>query len=274
LIDRPQQTEKRTLDEQAGRRATTQELRNHLTTAPSPYLRGAASNASVGVGELLLMLRNRETPAPLLLEIGGNREWTRYYRVQRALALHPRTPPVLGRALVPHLYWNELLELSTAPHVNPVVRRLADRSLVERFEGLGLGERIALARRAGRGVIDRLCRSDETPILRVLLTNPRMIEGDVVKIAGSKMAPPDLLGHLVEHPRWGSRRDVRLTLVRNGRTPVPAALGIVCKLTLPDLRALGRDPRSPEIVRVAAERRLQRWEAERGARTERERKNG
>ena len=155
MNDRLEQAGRRKLDEDAGRLAPREQLRRHLTTAPPAFLRGAYRNSAVGVGELLLLLRNREVPAPLLLEIGNQRQWTRYYRVQRALALHPRTPPVLGRSLVGHLFWNELVELSTAPHVNPAVRRLADRSLVERFAGMGLGERTALARRAGRGVIDR-----------------------------------------------------------------------------------------------------------------------
>ena len=143
------------------------------------------------------------------------------------------------------------------------MRRLADRSLVQRCEGMGLGERTALARRAGRGVIDALCKSDETPVLRVLLTHPRLIESDAVKIAASAVAPPDLLSHLAQHPRWGTRRDVRLALVSNDRTPIRVALRIVRRLASPDLRGLSRQPRLPRIVRMAVLRRLQRRETSR-----------
>jgi hypothetical protein len=220
----------------------------------------------MGVGELLLLLRNREAPAPLLLEIGRDRDRTRYYRVQRALALHARTPAVLGRELVRRLFWKELVELSVAPHVNPTVRRLAEKRLEERYEGMALGERIALARRAGRGLIGFLCASDDGAMLRVLLTNPRLVEADAVRIASSAAAPGELLEHLAGHPRWGVRRDVRLALARNECTPIPVALRIVLRLGSPDLRTLSREPRLPEIVRVGARRELRDRELRRAAR--------
>jgi hypothetical protein len=251
------------LDERAGRGASREALRRHLSTAPPGYLRGAARNPAAGVGEVLLLLRNPEAPAPLLFEIGKDGRWTRYYRVQRALAMHPRTPPVLGRGLVRHLFWKELVELSVAPHANPVVRRLADRYLVDRLAGMGLGERVALARRAGRGLIGLLCGSDQVAVLRGLLGNPRMVEADAVRIASSAEAPRDFLAFLAEHPRWGRRRDVLRSLVRNERTPIPVALRIVWQLCVPDLRAVCDERDLPAIVRVGAQRRLRRSQSAR-----------
>jgi hypothetical protein len=246
----------RTLDEPAGRKAPIEALRRHLATAPPAYLQGAARNAALGVGELLLLLRNREAPAPLLQAIGRDRGWAGSYRVKRALALHPRTPLVLGRDLVRHLFWKELVELSVAPHVNPAVRRLAERYLKERLDAMALGERIALARRASRGLIGSLCGCDEEPVLRALLGNPCLVEADAVMVASSDEAPRALLAHLAEHPKWGMRRDVFLALARNERTPVPAALRILHRLGTRELRELCREPALPAIVRIGAERRL------------------
>jgi hypothetical protein len=248
----------RALDESAGRRAPVEELRRHVATAPPAYLRGAAQNAALGVGELLLLLRNRDAPAPLLQAIARNRTWAGSHRVKRAVALHPRTPAVLGRNLVRHLFWKELVEVSVAPHVNPAVRRLAERYLEEKLESMAVGERIALARRASRGLIGSLSRSGEEPVLRALLGNPFMVEADAVAVASSDEAPPALLAHLGEHPKWGMRRDVSLALARNGRTPIPAALRIVHRLGARELRELCREPGLPGIVRIGAERRLAR----------------
>ena len=140
--------------------------------------------------------------------------------------------------------------------LKPLVRRLADKHLERRLEGMELGQRVALARRSGRGLIPGLCRSREEPVLRSLLGNSLLVEADAVKVASSDVAPRPLLDHLSRHPRWGIRRDVRLALVCNKRTPVAAALHIVQRLSRWDLRRLCRQPGVPGIVRIAAERRL------------------
>jgi hypothetical protein len=171
--------------------------------------------------------------------------------------MHPRTPLTLGRDLVPRLFWRDLQEVSLAPHAQPVLRRAAERRLGDRVESMALGERIALARRAGRALIDTLCGSDEEPVLRALLGNPRMIEAEAVRIASSEAAPSALLGHLARHHRWGRRREIRLALARNARTPVAAALAILQDSATADLRRLCDDAALPRIVRVAAERELE-----------------
>ena len=51
-------------------------------------------------------------------------------------------------------------------------------------------------------------------------------------------------------------RDVRLALLRNAVTPIPAALKLVGKLETPDLQRLAGDARVRRIVRIGAERRL------------------
>jgi len=257
------------LDEKAGRSAGRTVLRRYLATSSPAFLTGAVDNSELGNGEMELLLLNRQAPAQLLQQVGDDRRWVRYYRVRRALALHPRCPVALAREQVLHLYWRELLEVSTASHVHPLVRRLAERSLLDRLDGLPLGARVDVARRAGRGLVEPLCRSVEKPVLQALLGNPRLVECDAVAIAGGATAPPDLLEQLGQHPRWGRRRDVLLALAGNNRTPRATALGLTREMAGSELRTLSCDPRVPTLVRVAATRRLERRrprEAPHGAR--------
>jgi hypothetical protein len=242
------------LDERAGREDGLGDLRRRLTSAPTAYLDGAIANPAAGVDELLLLLQNRAASEAVLRRIDGNREWTRHHRIRRALALHPRTPISVGRGILQHLYWKELLELSVAPHVNPVLRRIADRKLADRLEGLSLGEQVALARRAGRGLVRMLCDSESGPVLEAFLGNPRLIEADVARIAAGASAPPESLARLAAHPRWGCRRGIRLALVKNARTPGPVALGILWRMSPYDLRSLLRERDLPPLVRAGAER--------------------
>jgi len=249
------------LDEATGCSAPRALLRSCLTYAPAAFLAGAIRNPELGLAELLLLLRNCKAPAAVLTEIGRDRRWSRLTRVQHLLALHPETPLALGLSLLRQLWWKELVEVSLAPQVKPLLRRLAEKKLMARVERMTLGQRIALARRAARGMIANLAESDDARVLAALLGNPYLVEADAVRIASGTTAPPELLERLAGHHQWGGRHSVRLALALNTRTPVATALGIVRQLSRPDLRRLCRDPDVPRIVCIGAERRLDRGPA-------------
>jgi len=128
--------------------------------------------------------------------------------------------------------------------------------LTVRIDELSEGERVALARRASRGVIGALIATGVGRELKSLLGNPRLIEADAVRIATRASAPPEALAHLATHARWGSRRPVRRALAANPRTPPAAALGVLRWLPSSDLLRLSRDVAVPQLVRVGAERLL------------------
>ena len=249
------------LDEATGSGAPRALLRSCLTYAPPAFLAGAVRNPDLALAELLLLLRNRKAPAALLGEIGNDRRWTRFTRVKHRLIRHPQTPLALGRSLLRQLHWKETAEVSVAPSANPVLRRLAEKQLEAQLERMTLGERIALARRAARGLIPSLAESGEAQVLVALLGNPYLVEADAVSIASGTTAPPELLDRLAGHHLWGGRHSVRLALAVNARTPVATALGIVQTLSRRDLRRLRGDPEVPRIVSIGAKRRLERISA-------------
>ncbi len=232
-------------------------LKLELAVAPQAYLRGAAENPELDRDGMVQLLKNHAAPPDLLGRIARERAWTRMYEVTRALARHARTPPPLARELVGRLYWRDLAEVTEDLRIHPTVRRKAEETLQARLSELALGERIALARRASRGVISALVASPEEEVLRALLGNSRLVEADAARIASDERAPRALLGEMAEHPTWSPRRSVALALVRNPRTPVRAALHLLASLGRQDLRALARDPAAPRIVRVGAHRRLE-----------------
>ena len=256
-------------DPEAGREATVEQLRMRLSSAPPPYLEGALENPELGNEELLLLLRNRQAPGPLLQRIGRDRRWTRSYEVKRHLVLHPQTPKTLARSLLPHLHWRELAEVSGDLRVHPVVRRQAESLLRVRIEELSLGERIALARRASRGLIGCLVEGGDARVLRALLGNPRMVESDAVRIAATPKGSPDLFRQCADHPTWGLRPAVRMALLHNSRTPIAVALRLIDRLQAKDLHRLSKDVKVPKIVRVSADRRLSRVSERPAARQER-----
>jgi hypothetical protein len=244
------------LDASAGRTASRPELRRRLSTAPPAFLDGALGNPSLGLEELLLLLRNRRAPSAVLSRVGQNPVWLRKREVCRLLAQHPLLPLGVARDLLVRLGWKDLLEVAVSPRAHAFVRRQAERLLQVRMEELTAGERVSLARRAPRAVLGSLIHSDDSRVLCSMLGNPALGEPEAVRVAGTRRAGSEVLVALAGHPRWGVRQSVRSALLCNARTPVPVALRLVAELSSRELRRLIADPAVPKIVRVGAERRL------------------
>jgi hypothetical protein len=245
------------LDVSRGRTDSPEELRRHLTTAPESYLEGALTHPALTQRELLLLLRNRNAGPGLLSRVARDRRWTSFYEVKKGLVVHPNCPLNASRTLVQHLFWNDLADVAIDVRVHPVVRRRAEELLRARVDELTMGERINLATRATRGLIPCLLDCGEGRVLARLLSNPRVVEGDVIRVASGGRAPADVLSQIAGHHRWGGRRDVRLAVLRNRRTPVQAALRLLSRLDRRDLQRLARDAKVRRIVRIGAERQLE-----------------
>lgn len=122
------------------------------------------------------VLRNPHCTAEILELLADQPRLIAFYEVRRDLALHPRTPEPLALRHVPGLYWRDLMTLGQDTRIRPRVRKGADQYLAIRLPELALGEKIALARRCGPGILSQL-RHDPSPrVVAALLDNPRLTE--------------------------------------------------------------------------------------------------
>lgn len=173
--------------------------------------------------------------------------------VKRTLAASPRTPEALAISMVSGLVWPDLAALGADVRVRPTVRRAADLALAARLPGLAVGEKIALARRVGAGVISAL-RSDPTPrVISALLENPRLTEGQLAPALVSEETSPAILRLVAGNGKWGARPSVRAILCKNPRTPVDASLPLLATLPRGELKAIAADLRLPLPLRRRAE---------------------
>jgi len=221
-----------------------------------PYIEGVKPQADLGPDELVIVLRDRATSAAAVTRIGRNRSWMRSREVKVAFVSNPRAPQVLSRQFLPHLGWRDLAGLSVNQLVSPVLRREAEKLLKTRLPELSLGEKVALARRGSRGLVEMLREETDALVLRAVAGNPRATEDDFGRILGRSDTPAEFLGWLADLSSWGQRRQVRLALVRHPHTPASSALRLTQGLSLRDVDELRRDSAVPRLVRVAAERQL------------------
>lgn len=237
-----------------GRTASAGDLLSRLPNAPLAYLQGALVNAALGPNHLLLILKNPGVAAPLITQICGNRGWLAAYEVKAAIVLHRKTPRASAMNLVSFLWWRDLARVTDHAGLAPPLRRAAEHLLAARLQEMALGEKIALARIASRGVIYALRRDGDPMVIRALLKNPRLVEEDVLAIAAGTATRPSVLRALAEEERWIARPSVRKSIARNPETPRAVALRLIRDLSTAHLRDLARAPRVPVLVKIAARR--------------------
>lgn len=213
----------------------------------------AEQGDEIGAGEAVEALRNPYLSAEGARAIAERSHLVSAYEVRRALALSPRAPEVVALNLVVGLYWADLLAVTLEVRVRPTVRRAAELALLTRLPRLAVGEKIAIARRGGAGVIAAL-RTDPTPrVIAALLENPRLTEGLLGPALLSDRAQPALLTAVAANPRWGTRHGLRLLICRNPHTPIAVALPLLPALRKDELRGLAGDSRLAAPLRRRAE---------------------
>jgi len=148
------------------------------------------------------------------------------------------------------------LFLTTSPVVEmPVTLKKQlgpERPLRPAGRPLTLGERKSAARTHDREQIGLLLRDPHPMVVAILLDNPHITEGDVVKMASMRPAVPDSLSKIAAHPRWSVRHAVKRALVLNPSTPLADAIRITTTLRPAELAELAQDPSLPEPLRVHA----------------------
>jgi hypothetical protein len=244
------------LDNERGRRDDRAQLSLHLAEAPSEYLDGALHNPELGPGELAILLRSRAATDAIVARVGRNGAWMRARALKIAFVANPRAPQILARRFLPHLSWRDLVDVAANLRLSPVLRREAEKLLKTRLPELSVGERVALARRGSRGIVEILREEAEPLVLRALAGNPRATESDFEHILVRDEVPAGFLGWLADQSTWSRRRSVRLAIIRHSRTPLSSALRLIRALSRRDLDDLSRDALAPRLIRVAAERVL------------------
>lgn len=119
-----------------------------------------------------------------------------------------------------------------------------------------LGERKSLARgdprKVPRDLFDRILRDTDPSVLEIVLGNPRLTEGDAVRLAARRPTSAEAQRAIFRCERFISRYAVKRALAFNPFTPSDIAARLVGLLTRQDLKDLLGDPHVSEAVRRAA----------------------
>lgn len=139
-------------------------------------------------------------------------------------------------------------------------RTLPPAGEIEEKTGLSEGQirllpvpaRLKLARGAPRALRSILLRDSNAQVAVSVLVNNNLSEQEVEQTAGNRAVGEEVLDTIAKRREWVNRYTIAKALVWNPRTPLPTALRLVPRLSVRDLRDLGRDRNVADAVRSTA----------------------
>jgi hypothetical protein len=94
---------------------------------------------------------------------------------------------------------------------------------------------------------------DQNPQVALMALHANAVsEQEVEQLAASRAVVDEILQAIARKREWVQRYSVAKNLVWNPRTPLPVAMRLVNKMSVRDLRDLGRDRNVPDAVRSTA----------------------
>ena len=242
----------------------SEELTTLIHSHSPDELKRAAAHGALNEELALALLERRDLPPEALEALSKNVAALKSRRVLLGLVGHPKAPRHVCVPAIRQLYTFELMQLALSPTVLADIKKAAEETLVSRLEKITLGERITLARRASGRVAAALLLDSEPRVIEAAVTNPFLTEVLVVKALLSAKATP-ALGELVcNDGKWSLRREVRIALLRNPRTPAGQAAEFAHGLPTGVLHELLQESRLPDAARECAQQELQSREKEEG----------
>lgn len=208
------------------------ELFQVLQDPSQDVLQAALKNPALGEGHLLALLKRRDLNEELLKLVSKAPISGESHAVKVALVHHPNTPGSQLLALLPQLYLFELVTICSLPGTTPDQRLAAERAIIQRLPTTPLGNRLTLARRATATVMQALLKEGDPRIFEACLGNPHLKEGAIFQFLNCAAATADTISMVARHPRWQTRPNLKLAILKNPRTPL-----IWYNLWLPNLPA-------------------------------------
>jgi hypothetical protein len=115
---------------------------------------------------------------------------------------------------------------------------------MQRLPTTELGNKMTLARRATTTVVGGILKGGEPGLVEICLGSPRLREVAILQFINGATSTAETISIIARHPKWKSRPNLRLAILKNRRTPA-----IWFTLFLPQLR-------TPEVQNLLASRRL------------------
>jgi hypothetical protein len=120
------------------------------------------------------------------------------------------------------------------------------------IRGLPVPARLKLTRGAPRALRGILLRDSNPQVAVSVITNNSLSDQEVEQTANNRSVVEEVLTAIARKREWVGKYSVAKALVHNPRTPLATSLRLVNKLSVRDLREVGRNRNIPDALRSNA----------------------
>ncbi len=231
---------------------------------PRPILIDMAGRLPADLQEILILRQDAILDEPAILDalernphLSGytQRRITEYREHLLPQGRRPAAAPAAASA--PD---DEMSEEELAVVLEQVRQQAPAEGEVETETGLSEGQirmlpvpaRLKLARGASRQLRSILLRDTNPQVAVVTLLSSPLSDQEIEHAASSRAVVEEVLEAIARKREWISRYNVARLLVQNPRTPLPISLRLVTRMSVRDMRDLGRDKNVADAVRSTA----------------------
>lgn len=231
---------------------------SYLLEAPANAIKEILKNQKEKLTEkeVLAILKNKNIDLEIVKTILSHKPFLVSYEVKKALLFLRITPYTEGLKLLPHMFWMDLMVLSTTMSVHPLIRRSAEKKILEKIPEMGLGEKITLARRGSYNLLLHLAKEKEAKVIEALLQNRFATEEIVLSIASNKNTSSEILGIINYNPKWRNRINIKKALILNPNMPEFLTFHLLKTMNRSILEEFSSSPHLSERVRNYCKRLL------------------
>ena len=131
-----------------------------------------------------------------------------------------------------------------------------ERTTVERIASMTPAQRLQLAMRGTREERTILIRDANRLVAMAVLSSPKITDAEVENIAKMTNVSEDILRVIGLTRGWVKNYSIVSALTKNAKTPIGISLNLLPRLMEKDVKALTSDRNIPDVVRLAARKRL------------------
>jgi len=215
-----------------------EELAELIRSSDEAELRTAACSPALSEDLALALLSHKDLSGSVIEDLSRNHPVMKYRKVMAALVRHAHVPRHVAVPVLRRMYTFELLQMALFPTLAPDLRVAMEQTLIARLETLSAGERLTLAHRGPGGLMAALLLDSDERVVRAALENPSLSEDRLVRALMHAEAPEALVLAVCRHSKWSLRRDIRVALLLNPKTPLAQLLAMAQSLPVAVLRDL------------------------------------
>jgi hypothetical protein len=122
------------------------------------------------------------------------------------------------------------------------------------IQQMSVMEKVKLASLGNKEIRRILIRDGAKTVQVAVINNPKITDDEIQQIASSRSIESEVLRIILTNREWIKNYKIKLTLVKNPKTPLQAAMKMITQLRVNDLKQIMGSRGIPNPLRAAAKR--------------------